>query len=146
MGKFSQKLKQAKLTVLNFPKFFLRVRRDYFSKSLKECLGVPAMVQWLKNPTAAARVAAEPWVQSPAQHSRLKNLGLGQLRQKSQLWPESDHRPRNSMCLRVAKGRKERGEEGREGEGGEGRKGRKEREDRVLDLDRLHKNPSSATD
>ena len=80
MGKFSQKLKQAKLTVLNFPKFFLRVRCDYFSKSLKECLGVPAMVQWLKTPTAAARVAAEPWVQSPAQHSQLNDPTVSQLR------------------------------------------------------------------
>lgn len=38
------------------------------------------MVQWLKNPTAAARVAAEPWVQSPAQHSRLKDPTVSQLR------------------------------------------------------------------
>ena len=30
------------------------------------CIGVPVMAQWVKNPTAAARVPVEVWVQSPA--------------------------------------------------------------------------------
>ena len=33
---------------------------------------VPAVVQWVKNPSAAAPVTAEAWVQSPAQHSGLR--------------------------------------------------------------------------
>ena len=37
------------------------------------------MAQWVKNPTAAAWVATEAWVQSPAQHSLLKDPGLPQL-------------------------------------------------------------------
>ena len=32
----------------------------------KQWLGVPAVVPWVKNPTAMARVTAEPWVQSLA--------------------------------------------------------------------------------
>ena len=34
------------------------------------------MIQWVKNPTAAASVAAEVWVQSPAQHSGLKGSSV----------------------------------------------------------------------
>ena len=37
------------------------------------------MVQWVKNPTAAARVAGRAQVQSPAQDSGLKDLVLLQL-------------------------------------------------------------------
>ena len=29
---------------------------------------VPAVAQWVKNPTAMTQVAAEVWVQSPAQY------------------------------------------------------------------------------
>ena len=38
--------------------------------------GVSAVVQWVKNPTAVARVAAKAQVRSPAQHSGLKGLVL----------------------------------------------------------------------
>ena len=40
---------------------------------------VPALVQQIKNPTAAAWVSTETWVQSPAWHSGLENLPLLQL-------------------------------------------------------------------
>ena len=39
-------------------------------------LGVPAMAQWVKNPTAVAQVTAEAQVQSPAPHSGLKDPAL----------------------------------------------------------------------
>ena len=39
-------------------------------------LGVPAVVQWVKNPTAVAQVAAGVQVQSLALHSGLKDLVL----------------------------------------------------------------------
>ena len=39
----------------------------------------PAVVQWVKNLTAAARATAEEWVQSPARHSGLKDPALLQL-------------------------------------------------------------------
>ena len=41
--------------------------------------GVPAAVQWVKNPTAAAQVPPEAWVRSLTWHSELKNLALPQL-------------------------------------------------------------------
>ena len=37
------------------------------------------MAQWVKNPIAAARVAAETQVQSPARHSGLKDPVVPQL-------------------------------------------------------------------
>ena len=61
--------------------------------------GVPAMVQWVKNLTAVARVAAEVQVPSPAWCSGLKNLVLPQLCCRSQLqlgfdlWPGNFHMP-----------------------------------------------------
>ena len=39
-------------------------------------LGVPTGEQWVKNPTEEAQIAAEAWVQSPAQLSGLKDLGM----------------------------------------------------------------------
>ena len=41
--------------------------------------GVPTIEQWVKNPTAAAWVAAELRVQSPGQHSGLKDPVLPEL-------------------------------------------------------------------
>ena len=41
--------------------------------------GVPAAGQWVKDPTAVTRDAAEAQVQSLAPGSRLKNLALSQL-------------------------------------------------------------------
>ena len=40
--------------------------------------GVPAVVQWLKNPTAVVQVTAEVWVRSPAPRSGLKDPVLPQ--------------------------------------------------------------------
>ena len=34
--------------------------------------GVPAVAQWVNDPMAAAWVAAEAWIRSPAQHSGLR--------------------------------------------------------------------------
>ena len=42
-------------------------------------LGVRSVVQWVKNSTSAAQVAAEVQVQSPNQHSGLKGPALLQL-------------------------------------------------------------------
>ena len=42
-------------------------------------IGVPAVVQWVKNLTAAAWVTAEVPVPSLAQHSGFKDLALLQL-------------------------------------------------------------------
>ena len=44
------------------------------SNSIMANEGVPAMAQWVKNPTAADRVTAEVWVRSLAQGSGLKDL------------------------------------------------------------------------
>ena len=41
------------------------------------------MAQWVKNPTATSRVTAEMQIQSPTQHSGLKNPALPQLQHKS---------------------------------------------------------------
>ena len=48
--------------------------------------GVPAVAQWVKDPTAVAQIAAEAKVQSPAQCSGLKDLALSQLQCRLQLW------------------------------------------------------------
>lgn len=55
--------------------------------------GVPAVVLWFKNPTAASRVAAEAWVQSPPWSSALKDLTLLQLWLRFNPWPGNFHRP-----------------------------------------------------
>ena len=44
------------------------------------------MVQWVKNPYAAAQVAVEVWVLSPAWSSGLKDPALLQLWHGLQLW------------------------------------------------------------
>ena len=51
-----------------------------------DTLGVPAVAQWVKNPTVAAQVTAEVQVQPLAQHSGLKDPVLLQLQSRSQLW------------------------------------------------------------
>ena len=58
-------------------------------------LTVSAVMQWVKNLTAATQVTAEVWVQSPVQHSGLKYLVLPQLQLRSQLWLRFNHSPRN---------------------------------------------------
>ena len=57
--------------------------------------GVPAVAQWVKNPTAAAWVPVEVWVGSPAQNRGLKDPTLPQLLQRSQLWLRFNPWPRN---------------------------------------------------
>ena len=47
--------------------------------------GVPTVVQWVKNLTAAAQVAMEGWVQSLAQRSGLKDSLLPQLQRRLHL-------------------------------------------------------------
>ena len=42
-------------------------------------IGVPAVVQWVKNPTAVAQVSVEVVVQSPTHCSGLKDQALSQL-------------------------------------------------------------------
>ena len=39
----------------------------------KQNTGVPTVAQWVKNPTAAAQVAAKVWDPSPARYSGLKD-------------------------------------------------------------------------
>ena len=57
-------------------------------------VGVPTVVEWVKNPTSVAWISAEPWVLSLAWHSGLKNLALLQLLHRLQLqhglnpWPK----------------------------------------------------------
>ena len=41
-----------------------------------ENLGVPAMAQWIKNPTGGAQITVKVWIQSLAQHSELKDPAL----------------------------------------------------------------------
>ena len=48
-------------------------------------MGVPAVMLWIKNPTAVAWVAAEVCVQFLAWHSGLKDGALLQLQHRSQL-------------------------------------------------------------
>ena len=55
------------------------------------------MVQWVKNLTAAAWVAAVMPVPSPAQHTGLKDLALLELWRKSQLQVGFNPWPRNFM-------------------------------------------------
>ena len=65
----------------------------------KQLFGAPAMVQWVKNLTAVARVAVEVWVQSLTQCSGLKDPMLLKLWHGLQLWlrfnswPENFHMP-----------------------------------------------------
>ena len=48
--------------------------------------GVPTVVQWVKNLTAAAPVTAQAWIQSFTQHTSLKDLALLQMQCRLQLW------------------------------------------------------------
>ena len=54
------------------------------------------MVQWVKNPTAAAQVTAEVWVPSPAWQSGLKDPASPQLWHRSQLGSDS------ILCLGIS--------------------------------------------
>ena len=59
------------------------------------------MAQWVKNPTAAARVATEAQDPPPAWCSGLKDQGLPQLRLRSQVWLGSNPWPGNFHRLWV---------------------------------------------
>ena len=59
------------------------------------------MAQWVRNPTAAARVAAEVWVQSPTPLSGLKELVWPQLQCSLQLPLGFNPWPRNFQVLWV---------------------------------------------
>ena len=60
---------------------------DDFSQYKKVFSGVPTLVQWVKNPTAVARVSEEAQVPSPAQHSGLKDPVLPQIQSLAQEFP-----------------------------------------------------------
>ena len=51
------------------------------------------MAQWVKNPTAAAWLAAEVWVQSSAHRSGLQDLAPLQLQLGFTPWPGNCHMP-----------------------------------------------------
>lgn len=63
------------------------------------CGGVSAMVQWVKDPIAAAQVPLEPQVLSPIWGSELKDLAVLHLQHRLQLplrigpWPRDFHKP-----------------------------------------------------
>ena len=48
--------------------------------------GVPALAQWVKDPTAVAWVTAEVWVQSSVWRCGVKDPALPHLWRRSQLW------------------------------------------------------------
>ena len=58
---------------------------------LKIKIGVPTVVQWVKNLTTVAPITAEVRVQSLAQHGGLKDLVLLQLWLGFDLWPRNFH-------------------------------------------------------
>ena len=64
-------------------------------------LGVSTVAQWVKNLTAAARVATEAEVQSLGLHNESKDLVLPQLRHRSQLWLGCSPQPGNFHMLQV---------------------------------------------
>ena len=53
--------------------------KEYYSTVKEHTTRILAVVQWVKNPIAAAQFAAEMQVQSPAWHSGLKDPVLLQL-------------------------------------------------------------------
>ena len=54
-------------------------------------MGLPAVAQWIKPPTAVAQVAAEAGVHSLVWHSGLKDLALLQLQVRINSWPRDFH-------------------------------------------------------
>ena len=68
----------------------LVVRTRKHTISSRKTIGVPVVALWVKNPTAAAQVAAEVWVWSPAQHSGLRDPIYPQLwRFRFKPWPRN---------------------------------------------------------
>ena len=68
------------------------------------------MAQWVKNPTAAAQVAAEVQVWSLAQHSGLKDPVLLHLQHRLKLWLGFNPQPRNFHMPQVQQLKKEKRE------------------------------------
>ena len=62
-------------------------------------LRVPTVVQDVKNPSAVSQVTVEAQVQSPAQHSRLKDLVLPQLWRSYSCHLDSVPNPGTFTCL-----------------------------------------------
>lgn len=50
-------------------------KRPHEDTVRKQAMGVPDVEQWVMNPTAAAGIAAEAQVQSPARHGVFKDRG-----------------------------------------------------------------------
>ena len=71
-------------------------------------MGVPALVQRVKNLIAAALVTKEAWVWSLAQHSGLKDLALLQLWCRSQLWLRFSPWPGNFHMPQMWLGKKKK--------------------------------------
>ena len=72
-----QSLKQDNLSRTT-PRHFVIIRQKLKIKraSLRSKGGVPTVAQWVKDPITMAQVSVEVWVQSLAQHSRLKVSGI----------------------------------------------------------------------
>ena len=66
---------------------------------LKYVLGVPAVTQWVKNLTAAARVTAEAQFKCYPAQWVIKDPALPQLQCRSQLWLLFSPLPETSTCL-----------------------------------------------
>ena len=72
-------------------------------------LGVPAVVQWVKNPIAAAWATAEVWVWSPAWCNGLKDpvllqLWLGGIQSLAQgVWPLRGKKKKKNLTLKYPK-------------------------------------------
>ena len=66
---------------------------EYFAAFKKNELGVPIVVQWIKNLTAMAWISAEAQVQSPAQYSGLKDLVLPRVPLWFNPWSGTIHMP-----------------------------------------------------
>ena len=54
-------------------------------------MGLPAVAQWIKNPTAVAQVTVEAGVHFLVWHSGLKDLALLQLQVRINSWPRDFH-------------------------------------------------------
>ena len=61
------------------------------NKTNKNKTDVPAVAQWVRNPTAVTWVIAEVWVPSLALLSRLKDPALPQLQLRFDPWPRDFH-------------------------------------------------------
>ena len=63
--------------------------------------GIPAMVDWVKNPTAMAQVTVEVQIRSPAWHSGLQDIEVLAQRQRRLLWLRFSPWPGNVQMAQV---------------------------------------------